>query len=90
MFTSGGNNEVMIYHKDKKNKLEMVCRQSDEEIGGFGEAVEDSEEEMDTFGEDADVDQNGNGEDVDIDVDQTGDLSETVCCICDNGGEVTR
>ena len=34
-----------------------------------------SDEEMNGFGEDAD--------------DDVGDLFETVCCICDNGGEVT-
>ena len=34
-----------------------------------------SDEEMNGFGEDAD--------------DEVGDLFETVCCICDNGGEVT-
>ena len=77
----------------------MGCLQSDEEIGGFGAAVEESDGELDTFGEDADVHQTGNGQDADVDqnrngedgdIDRTGDLSETVCCICDNGGEVTR
>lgn len=37
----------------------------------------------------ADFDEEMNGIEDNADVDDVGDLSETVCCICDNGGEVT-
>jgi hypothetical protein len=90
--------ESAVDRKDKKRKAEHGGLESDEDMEGSGEAIRDFDDEMNNFGrarvvsqtgnaEDTEADENGNREDEDVD--QAGDLSETVCYICDNGGEVT-
>lgn len=65
----------MYVSDDEGNDGAEVELQREPKRGKFELDDMNSEEEMDGYGEETDAD-------------EVGDLSETVCCICDNGGTV--